>query len=89
MTLTQNQITNIADDAVNLHDALIDRGATQKLAGEWVRGAMLAIVMHETEDAPETSPEPGVYPGRRSGPRRSRRRPSRRGWPGSRPGGVT
>ena len=62
MTLTQNQITNIADDAVNLHDALIDRGATQKLAGEWVRGAMLAIVMHETEDAPETSPEPGMYP---------------------------
>lgn len=60
MTLTQNQITNIADDAVNLHDALMTRGVPKNAAYTWVASAMLAIVMHETEDAPET-PEPEMF----------------------------
>jgi hypothetical protein len=57
MALTSSQIENIAADAVNLCDALERHGVGSPRASEWVAGAMMAIVIAETE-IPVREPDP-------------------------------
>jgi hypothetical protein len=49
MALTRNQIRNIATDAVNLRTELMDLNTEYAVANQWVAGAMLGILMYETD----------------------------------------
>jgi hypothetical protein len=49
VALTKRQIDNIAADARNLRDALMTQGTEYAVANEWVKGAMLGILMYETD----------------------------------------
>ena len=49
MALTRSQIEHIAADAYDLRAAMLSRGADIAVANEWVKGAMLGILMYETD----------------------------------------
>jgi hypothetical protein len=53
VALTRRQIANIAADAVNLRTELMDLDIPMPAANEWVKGAMLGIIMHEIEEDEE------------------------------------
>ena len=49
MALTRRQIQAIAADAVNLRTELMDLDTEYAVANQWVSGAMLGILMYETD----------------------------------------
>jgi len=49
VALTWSQIRNIANDAVNLRTELMDLDTEVAVANQWVKGAMLGILMYETD----------------------------------------
>jgi hypothetical protein len=60
MALSTRQIEDIADDAVNLRDALIRKGVDEELAGEWVSAAMDAIVITVTDQTEYAEPDAAI-----------------------------
>jgi hypothetical protein len=61
MALTTDQAASIADSAIRLYEALQERGVDEELAGDWVQGAMMTLVMHEVEEAEPGADAAGPY----------------------------
>lgn len=49
MALTREQIAEIADDVTGLYEALQERGVDEELAGDWIGGGMMALIMNVTD----------------------------------------